>query len=92
VLTYRYFATAAELLHELCERFDMPAPSQLDKAALENWRNTIRRCVITHAHVACALEMCVCILRVCRSVQLRVVNVIKKWLQQHFYDFGESDE
>ena len=27
-----------------------------------------------------------------RSVQLRVVNVIKKWLQQHFYDFGESDE
>jgi hypothetical protein len=45
VLTYRYFTTTPQLLHELAERFDMKPPPNLDKAALDTFRKTTRRTV-----------------------------------------------
>lgn len=45
VLTYRYFTTTPQLLHELAERFDMKPPPNCDKAALDTFRKTTRRTV-----------------------------------------------
>ncbi len=96
LLTYRSFTTPEELLHFVMRRYETTAPADLDKEGLRLWeasemlpirlRYTTRpirspRAALlnrtrtrTHAH----------------TTAHRVINVLKSWISDHFYDFYDS--
>lgn len=78
--TYRSFTTPAELLDLLIKRYDIPEPCIAeDKNENESvqclTREEMKRFKKEYVH----------------PIQLRVLNVLRHWVDQHFYDFTRED-
>uniref|UniRef100_A0A8D9E1V9 Protein son of sevenless n=1 Tax=Cacopsylla melanoneura TaxID=428564 RepID=A0A8D9E1V9_9HEMI len=74
--TYRSFSTPSELLDLLIDRFNVPEPSKVFGYTSDDMDNSTLREDINRYKK-----------EFCQPVQFRVLNVFRKWVQHHFYDF-----
>lgn len=75
--TYRSFTTPRELLDLLIERFKVPDPSKVFEFDSDFYigSSVLREDINRYKK------------EFCQPVQFRVLNVLRKWIQHHFYDF-----
>lgn len=74
--TYRSFCEPRELLRLLKERFDIPPPEAVYGGDAENMREDWKR-------YRKEFE---------QPVRFRVINVLRHWVDQHYYDFERDPE
>jgi len=82
--TYRSFSTPVELLDLLIERFHIPDP---ELAAGGEEEITDKSCKMRYAQDLKRFRK-----EYSQPVQFRVLNVLKHWVDQHFYDFSEDTD
>lgn len=80
--TYRSFCKPRELLDYLIKRFEIPEPppSELDKLAMARGEPVVREDLKRFRK------------EYAQPVQLRVLNVIRHWVDNHCYDFERDAE
>ena len=85
--TYRSFCSPAELLSLLIERFHIPDPdfSSDPNETLETTSDKARKMRYAQDLKRFRKEYV-------QPVQFRVINVVKHWVDQHFYDFSEDTD
>lgn len=85
--TFRSFSQPMEVLDLLIERFDIPDPP-LPQAPPEDM-NPIEREILKNAK----REECTRFRKeYCQPVKFRVFNVLRHWVDHHFYDFERDPE
>ena len=84
--TYRSFCTQNELLDLLIERFNIPDPefSSDSESDSEIGEKSTRMRI--------AQDMKRFRKEYSQPVQFRVLNVLKHWVDQHFYDFEQDND
>merc|ERR1719319_860926 len=85
--TYRSFSSPTELLDLLIERFHIPDPEISDKSEDGDSDVTDKFCKMRYAQDIKRFRK-----EYSQPVQFRVLNVLKHWVDQHFYDFSEDTE
>jgi len=84
--TYRSFCTPTELLDLLIDRFHIPDPELLsDRSQDFDQEQTDKSCKMRYAQDLKRFRK-----EYSQPVQFRVLNVLKHWVDQHFYDFSED--
>eukprot|EP00092_Neocalanus_flemingeri_P012439 GFUD01013410.1.p1 GENE.GFUD01013410.1~~GFUD01013410.1.p1 ORF type:complete len:1387 (-),score=368.57 GFUD01013410.1:1178-5338(-) len=84
--TYRSFCTPIELLDLLIDRFHIPDPEFLsDRPQDCDQDQTDKSCKMRYAQDLKRFRK-----EYSQPVQFRVLNVLKHWVDQHFYDFSED--
>lgn len=86
--TYRSFCTPVELLDLLIDRFHIPDPELLiDRSTESDPDLTDKSCKMRYAQDLKRFRK-----EYSQPVQFRVLNVLKHWVDQHFYDFSEDTD
>jgi len=84
--TYRSFCTPIELLDLLIDRFHIPDPELLsDRPPDCDQDQSDKSCKMRYAQDLKRFRK-----EYSQPVQFRVLNVLKHWVDQHFYDFSED--
>merc|ERR1719499_1860646 len=102
--TYRSFSTPQELLDLLIARFNIPEPEfSSDSESDSDHHGTASGAASSSAAAAAAVAEKTSKMRMAldlkrfrkeysQPVQFRVLNVLKHWVDQHFYDFSEDTD
>ena len=85
--TYRSFCTPDELLTLLIERFTIPDPEFSSDSESDSEVGCDKS-----SRMRMALDMKKFREQYSQPVQFRVLNVLKHWVDQHFYDFQQDNE
>jgi len=84
--TYRSFCTPIELLDLLIDRFHIPDPELLSDRSVDcDQDQSDKSCKMRYAQDLKRFRK-----EYSQPVQFRVLNVLKHWVDQHFYDFSED--
>ncbi|XP_072171544.1 son of sevenless homolog 2-like [Diadema setosum] len=80
--TYRSFCKPQDLLSLLIKRFEIPdpPPTEEDQAALDRGVSVVREDLKRFRK------------EYAQPIQLRVLNVFRHWVDQHFYDFDRDEQ
>nr|XP_045604246.1 son of sevenless homolog 2-like isoform X1 [Procambarus clarkii] len=79
--TYRSFCTPLELLELLIQRFDIPEP-ELPPVSEEETQEVKNQQISIHREILKRFRK-----EYSQPVQFRVLNVLRHWVDYHFYDF-----
>jgi hypothetical protein len=103
LLTYRSFTTPEELLHFVMRRYETTAPADLDKEGLRLWEASEMLPIRLRYTTRPIRSPCAALLNRTRTHRTRhthtphtahtahrVINVLKSWISDHFYDFYDS--
>lgn len=99
--TYRYFCSPQELLQLLIERFNIPDPSLVYQDQQQNDKDMMMIGIGMSIGIGCETDKIIhknsqredwkrYKKEYVQPVQFRVLNVLRHWVDHHFYDFEKD--